>query len=82
MRQIEMGDAAAARGHALDGELQEAVGRRAAPLRIARRKMRADVAVGERAEDGVGQRMQTDIGVGMAGEGLRSCGMRMPPSMT
>ena len=67
--------------HALDREREEAVRRRAAPLRVARRKVHADVAVGERAEDRVGQRMQHDVGVGMAGE-LRSCGMRTPPSQT
>ena len=61
-------DAAAARLHALDREGEEAVGGRAAPLRIARRKMHADVAVGERAEDRVDQRMQRDVGIGMAGE--------------
>ena len=57
--------------NALDGECEEAVGRGAAPLRIAGRKMRADVAVGERAEDRVGERMQRDVGVGMAGERVR-----------
>ena len=30
--------------------------------------MHADVAVGERAEDRVGERMQRDVGIGMAGE--------------
>ena len=76
--EIEMRDAAAARGDALDREGEEAVGRGAAPLRIAGRKMRADVAVGQRAEDGVGQRMQRDVGVGMADQRLRRarCGCR------
>ena len=76
-----MGDAAAARFDALDREGQKPVGRRAAPLRIAGREMRADVAVGQRAENGVDQRMQRDVGIGMADE-ARSCGMRMPPSVT
>ena len=48
--------------------------RRAVPLRIARREMHADVAVGERAEDRVGQRMQHHVGIGMAGERRASCG--------
>ena len=65
---VEMRDAAAALGHALDREFQELIGRRAAPARIARREMLADVAVGERAEDRVDQRMQRDVGVGMAGQ--------------
>ena len=71
---VEMGDAAAACVDALDRESEEAVGGGAAPLRIARRKMHADVAVGERAEDGVGERMQHHVGVGMAGERLRYAG--------
>ena len=33
--------------------------------------MRADVAVGERAENGVDQRMQRDVGVGMSGHAAR-----------
>ena len=39
-------------------------------LRIARRKMRADIAVRQRAEDGVDQRMQADIAVGMREKAL------------
>ena len=34
-------------------------------LRIARRKMRTDIAVRQRAEDGVDQRVQADVAVGM-----------------
>ena len=68
---VEMGDAAAARAHALDREGEEAIGGGAAPLRIARRKVHADVAVGERAQDGVDQRMQHHVGVGMPGQALR-----------
>ncbi len=67
---IDMADAAAAFGEALDGEGQEAVRRRVAPLRIARREMHADIAVGQRAEDGIGERVQHDVGVGMADQGL------------
>ena len=70
-RQVEMGDAPAARFHALDREGEEPVGGRALPLRIAGREMRADIAVGQRAENGVGQRVQAHIGVGMAGELVR-----------
>ena len=54
--------------HALDREGEEPVGGGAAPFLVARRKMHADVAVGERAEDRVGQRMQRDVGIGMAGK--------------
>ena len=60
-------------GDALDGVFQELVGGGALPLRVARREVRADVAVGERAEDGVDQRMQADIAVGM---GQKALGVR------
>ena len=72
---------AAARGHALDRVFQELVGGGALPFRVARRKMRADVAVGERAEDGVDQRMQADVAVGM-GEEAFLCGTRTPQIIT
>ena len=67
-----------ARAHALAGEGEKAVGGGAPPLRIARRKVRADVAVGERAENGVDQRMQRDVGVGMSGDAarMRRCARR------
>mgnify|MGYP003693595691 CR=1 FL=1 len=44
---------------------------------IAWRKMRADIAVRQRAEDGVDQRVQADIAVGM-GEKTCVCGTRTP----
>ena len=69
--EVEMHDAAAARRQQLDGVAQEAVGRDAAPLRIGRREVLADVAGADRAQHGVGQRMQRHVGVGMAGEGVR-----------
>ena len=72
-RDLEIGDASAARGDAVDRIFQEAVGRRALPLGIARRKVRADIAVGQRAEDGVDQRVQADIAVGM---GEKASGVR------
>ena len=64
--------------HALDREFQELVGRRAAPARVARREMLADVAVGERAEDRVDERMQHHVGIGMAdhARGRAGCGCR------
>ena len=40
----------------------------AAPLRVRRREMVADVAGAERAEDRVGQRVEDDVGVAMARE--------------
>src|SRR5947207_4276402 len=62
---IEMGDAAAARAHTIHCVFQELVGRRTFPLGIAGRKMRTDIAVRQRAEDGVDQRVQPDIAVRM-----------------
>src|SRR3546814_9115099 len=61
-----MVDPPAARRDAFAGEGEEAVRRRAAPLRIARREMVADVAVGEGAADRVGKRMKRDIGIARA----------------
>src|SRR5665647_2289293 len=43
-----------------------AVGRGALPLRVARRKVRTDIAIGQRAENGVDQRMQPDVAIGMS----------------
>src|SRR5882762_2578232 len=62
---FEIGDPAAARGDAFDGVFQELVRRGTLPLHVAGRKVRADVAVRQRAENGVHQRMQADIAVGM-----------------
>ena len=45
------------------------------PLRVGWRKMRSDVTVGQRTEDGVAQRVKPDITIGMRGE-ARSCGFR------
>ena len=48
---VEMSDTPAASAQAVDREGEELVGGGTAPLRIAGRKMHADVAVGERPED-------------------------------
>src|ERR1700709_2314818 len=47
-RDLEIGDAAAARGDALDGVGEEFVGRSTLPLHVAGRKVRTDVAVRQR----------------------------------
>src|ERR1700738_5057375 len=44
-RDLEIGDPSATRGDALDGVFEELVGGGALPLGVARRKMRADIAV-------------------------------------
>src|SRR3954467_13578 len=59
-RDFEIGNPAAARGDAVDGVFEKLIGCRALPLRIARRKVGADIAVRQRAEDGIDQRMQAD----------------------
>src|ERR1700759_3401351 len=55
-RHVEMGDASAARGDAIDRVFQELMGGGALPLGIAGRKMRADVPISQRAEDRIDQR--------------------------
>ena len=55
---------------------------RAAPSRIARREMHADIAGAERAEDRVGQRVKPDIGVGMADQTLARAARCTPHSQT
>ena len=68
--------------HELDGVAQEAVGGGAAPLRIGRREVLADVAGADRAQHGIGQRMQRHVGVGMAGQRRGRAGCATPPSIT
>src|ERR1700726_3403008 len=62
---FEIRDPSAAGGNAIDCVFQEAVRRRALPLGVAGRKMRADIAIRERSQDSVDQRMEADIAVGM-----------------
>src|SRR5260221_13905721 len=69
-RQVEMSNAAVTCVHTVDRESEKAVGGCAAPLRVAGRKMRADVAIGQRAEDCIGEPMPRHVGIGMAGWGV------------
>src|SRR3984957_2327840 len=62
---IEMGNTSAACGDTINRIFEELVGRCALPLDIAGRKMRTDIAICQRAENGVDQRMKADIAVGM-----------------
>ena len=78
---VEMRDASAARAHPLDREGQKAVGGGAPPLRIARRKVHADIAVRNRAQQGVDERMKHHVRVRMSGQSALK-GTRIPPSMT
>ena len=68
---VEIGDDAAARAHAFASEGEEAVRGSALPLRIARRKVLTDIAVGQRAENGVDQGVERHVGVGMPGDAAR-----------
>ena len=67
-RDVDRGNGAASRTHEIGGVAQELVRRGAAPARVARREMHADVAGADRAEHRVGQRVQSDIGIGMSGK--------------
>src|SRR6202171_1464527 len=64
-RYLEVRNAPAARGDAIDGVFEEAARCSTPPFGITRRKMRADIAVRQRTENGVNQRMETDVAVGM-----------------
>ena len=59
--------------HEKCGVAQELVGRGAPPLRVARRKMLADIAGADCAQQRVGQGVKTDIGVRMADKALVVC---------
>ena len=52
----------------LDRMREEEVGGRAFPLRVGRREMLADVAEAGGAEQGVGDRMEHDVGIAVAGK--------------
>src|SRR3954465_11396039 len=56
---------AASAPHPLGRESEKTVGRGAAPLRLARREVNADVALAQCAENGVGESMQHHIAVRM-----------------
>jgi hypothetical protein len=72
-RQVGMIDPPAARVHQRNRMLDEAGRCRAAPLRVAGREMRADIAFADRAQDGVGQGVEQHVRVAMP---LQSAGMR------
>ena len=63
--QVEIDDAAAARRTRSTANGKKGRRGRAVPFLVARREMRADVAFGQRAEQGVGQHVQPGIGVRM-----------------
>ncbi len=67
-RRVDVGDHAAARTHGGRCGGEEDGGIRAFPLRVGWREMAADVAVAERAVDGVGDGMAQHVRVGMADE--------------
>ena len=65
--EIEMGDHAAAPVHQVDGMKQELVRCRVAPAHVTGRKMFADIASRQCTEQCIGQGMQGNIRIGMAG---------------
>src|SRR6476659_9806864 len=70
---VKVRDAPAARLHAFDGEGKKAIGRSAAPLRITRREVHADVAFAQSAKDRINKGMKDNVGVGMAGHTAALC---------
>ena len=70
-RAIDMVDDPAAISDQLRRVGEEAVGRRAAPLRVRRREMLADVAQPGRPEQRIGDRVEDDVGVAVAGQAAR-----------
>src|SRR5262249_19526597 len=68
--EVEVRDASTPRAHAFGSEGQEPFGGSAPPLRIGRREMNPDVAVGQRSEDGIDGRKKTAIGVRMAAQAI------------
>ena len=60
--------------------VEERGGGGAAPLRVGRREMLADVAGADRAEHRVGDRVEHDVGVAVARRGRGRAGCAMPPS--
>src|SRR5712671_457404 len=67
-RDVDRGNGTTPRAHEIGGVAQELVGRGAAPAWVARREMHANVAGADCAEHRVGQRVQSDIGIGMSGK--------------
>ena len=67
-RDVDGGDIAAFFADEGCGVLQKAVRRGAPPARLARRKVHPDIAGADRSEQRISQRVQADIGVGMADE--------------
>ena len=65
-RHVQVDDEPSARRHHVGGTAQEGFGGCVAPLRITGRKMAADVAGTDGTEQGVGERVQAYIGIGMA----------------
>ena len=68
--QINVLDLAIGLGHEVARVRKEQARVGAGPARIGGREMVADIAGGDRAKQGVDQRVQPDIGVGVAGQAL------------
>ncbi len=71
---IDMADDPALGRHQRCGMVEEFPRRRAAPAFVGGRKMLADIAFADTAQDRIGDGMQADIGVGMA---FQSMGVRI-----
>ena len=80
-RDVDVGDAAAARPDAARCIFEEQARGGAFPLRVGRREVLADVAIADGAQQRVGQGMQHDVGVRVTFE-LCVCAIFTPPSQT
>src|SRR3546814_17683537 len=63
--EIHMTNAATPRDNSVAGKFQECGGSRSAPLWVGGRKVAADVSLSQRAENGIGQRVQGNVSVAM-----------------
>ena len=81
-RDVGMHDRPAALSHQRSGMFEKQLGGNAAPARVRRREMHADIALGDDAEQRVGQRMQGHIGIAMTDQLLRDAGCVTPHRIT
>ena len=69
-RGVHVGDGVARASHLAQGFFKKDGGIGALPLGIGGRKESSDIAGGDRAQQRIGQRVEQDIAVGMAGQAL------------
>ena len=70
-RDIEIRNTTTPRTYTLCCKGEKSIGRCAPPLCVAWREMHTNIALRNCAENGISERMQDDVGIGMPGEGSR-----------